>query len=302
MPPSRVKALLLAVLVVIIWSTSWIMLKYGVQGIPTLTLNGLRYTLAFLVMVPFLFLPGMRKQFTSLSRNDWKDLLLLGIVFIALAQGTLALSLVFLPATTASLIVNCTPVFVAFFGIGFLGERPRTLQWAGVGVNMLGILLYFFPVQRQDNNITGLVIAFACLLFNTAGALLSRRINRGARMNAFLVSLISLGVGGILMLLAGLAIYGLPVIRASGSGLLIWLAVVNTAVAFPLWNYSLQTLTAMESNIISNTMLIYVAILAYLILGESLTGQQVLGLVLTAVGAVMVQIQGRTPALLGDTA
>jgi uncharacterized membrane protein len=48
-------------------------------------------------------------------------------------------------------------------------------------------------------------------------------------------------------------------------------------------------------------MLIYVAILAFLILGESLTGQQVLGLVLTAVGAVMVQIKGRTPALAGDT-
>jgi drug/metabolite transporter (DMT)-like permease len=213
----------------------------------------------------------------------------------------LALSLIFLPATTASLIVNCTPVFVAFFGIGFLGERPRSLQWAGVGVNMLGILLYFFPLQRQDNNITGLVIAFSCLLFNAAGALLSRRINRGARMDAFLVSSISIGVGGILMLLAGFAIYGLPEIQTSGSGLLIWLAVVNTAVAFPLWNYSLQTLTAMESNIISNTMLIYVAILAFLILGESLTGQQVLGLVLTAVGAVMVQIKGRTPALAEDT-
>jgi uncharacterized membrane protein len=38
-------------------------------------------------------------------------------------------------------------------------------------------------------------------------------------------------------------------------------------------------------------MLIYVAILAYLMLGETLTGQQVVGLVLTALGAVVVQIQ-----------
>ncbi len=132
MPPSRIKAILLAILVVIIWSTSWILLKYGMQGVPTLTLNGLRYTLAFLVMIPFLFLPGIRKHFSSMTRKDWKDLLLLGIVFIALAQGTLALSLVFLPATTASLIVNCTPVFVAFFGIGFLSERPHTWQWIGL--------------------------------------------------------------------------------------------------------------------------------------------------------------------------
>lgn len=128
-------------------------------------------------------------------------------------------------------------------------------------------------------------------MFNTAGALLSRRINRGGRMNAFIVSTVSIGVGGIIMLVAGLVFYGMPVIQWEGSGLLVWLAVVNTAVAFPLWNYSLQTLTAMESNIISNTMLIYVAVLAYLFIGEGLTPQQVLGLVLTAVGAVLVQIQ-----------
>jgi drug/metabolite transporter (DMT)-like permease len=296
MPPSRIKAILLAILVVIIWSTSWILLKYGMQGVPILTLNGLRYTMAFLVMIPFLFLPVIRKHFSSMTGKDWKDLLLLGIVFIALAQGTLALSLVFLPATTASLIVNCTPVFVAFFGIGFLSERPQAWQWAGLAVNMVGIFLYFFPLQREDGNLTGLLIAFACLLFNTAGALLSRRINRGARINAFIVSAISIGIGGILMLISGFVIYGVPSIRVEESGMLLWLAVINTAVAFPLWNYSLQTLTAMESNIISNTMLIYVAILAFLVLGEQMTPQQVLGLVLTAVGAVMVQIQFRTSA------
>ena len=291
MPPSRIKAILFAVLVVVIWSTSWILLKSGIQGIPTLTLNGMRYTLAFLVMLPFLFLPAIKRHFARMTRRDWKDLVLLGIVFIALAQGTLALSLVFLPATTASLIVNCTPLFVAFFGIGFLDEKPQTWQWAGLGVNLFGIFLYFFPVQRQDGNPIGLIIAFICLMFNTAGALLSRRINRGGRMNAFIVSTVSIGVGGIIMLVAGLVFYGMPVIQWEGSGLLVWLAVVNTAVAFPLWNYSLQTLTAMESNIISNTMLIYVAVLAYLFIGEGLTPQQVLGLVLTAVGAVLVQIQ-----------
>ena len=294
MPPSRIKAILLAILVVIIWSTSWILLKSGIQGIPTLTLNGLRYTLAFLVMIPFLFLPNFRQHIAEMNRRDWKDLLVLGIVFIALTQGTMALSLTYLPATTASLIVNCTPLFVAFFGIGFLNERPQVWQWIGLLVNLLGIFLFFFPLQKQDGNTLGLVIAFTCLLFNTAGALLSRRINRDARLNAYIVSTVSIGVGGILMLLAGFMIFGIPAIRLEGAGLLIWLAVVNTAVAFPLWNTSLQTLTAMESNIISNTMLIFVAIFAFLLIGEQLTTQQILGLVLTAIGAILVQIQVRS--------
>ena len=291
MPPSRIKAIFLAILVVIIWATSWILLKFGMEGIPALTLNGLRYTLAFLVMVPFLFLPSVRVHFKSMAKKDWRDLVLLGLVFIALAQGTLALSLVYLPATTASLIVNCTPVFVAFFAIGFLGEKPRSWQWIGLGINMLGIFLYFFPLQIRENNLTGLAVAFICLFFNTAGALLSRRINRGGRLNAYIVSTVSIGIGGILMLVTAIFQYGMPSFSGQGVGILVWLAVINTALAFPLWYYSLQTLTAMESNIISNTMLIYVAILAFFFLGEQLTPQQIIGLILAGLGAALVQVQ-----------
>jgi drug/metabolite transporter (DMT)-like permease len=291
MPPSRIKAILLAISVVIIWSTSWILIKVGMEDIPALTLNGLRYTIAFFLMLPFLFLPKVRIHFYQMSRKDWNDLVILGIVFIGLTQGALALSLVYLPAVTASLIMNCSPVFVAFLGIGLLRERPTGLQWGGLSLNMAGVFLYFFPLQNKDNNWLGLLIALGCLFFNIIGSLLSRRINRGARMNAYIVSTVSIGVGGLMMLLAGIIMNGMPVFNLDGLMILGWLAVVNTAVAFPMWNYSLQTLTAMESNIISNTMLIYVAILAFIFLGEQLTRQQGIGLILTGVGAVLVQMQ-----------
>jgi drug/metabolite transporter (DMT)-like permease len=301
MPPSRIKAILLAILVVIIWSTSWILIKVGMEDIPALTLNGLRYTLAFFLMLPFLYLPKVRIHFHQMSRKDWNDLVILGIVFIGLTQGALALSLVYLPAVTASLIMNCTPVFVAFLGIGFLSERPTGLQWGGLSVNMAGVFLYFFPLQNKDNNWLGLLIALGCLIFNIIGSLLSRRINRGARMSAYIVSTVSIGVGGLMMLFAGIIINGVPVFNLDGLIILGWLAVVNTAVAFPMWNYSLQTLTAMESNIISNTMLIYVAILAFIFLGERLTLQQGIGLILTGVGAVLVQMQSfRNPKQHND--
>jgi len=291
MPPSRIKAILLAILVVIIWSTSWILIKVGMDDIPALTLNGLRYTIAFILMLPFLFLPKIRNHLHLMTRKDWKDLIILGIIFIGLTQGALALSLVYLPAVTASLIMNCTPVFVAFLGIGFLSERPTNLQWGGLSINMVGVLLYFFPLQNKDNNWLGLLIALGCLFFNIIGSLLSRRINRGARLNAYIVSTVSIGVGGLMMLLAGIIMNGMPEFNQEGLVILGWLALVNTALTFPLWNYSLQTLTAMESNIIGNTMLIYVAILAFIFLGEQLTSQQEIGLFLTAVGAVLVQMR-----------
>ena len=71
-----------------------------------------------------------------------------------------------------------------------------------------------------------------------------------------------------------------------------WLAVVNTALAFTLWNHTLRTLAAVESSIINSTMLIQIAILAWVFLGERITLQQGAGMILAGLGAVIVQLRG----------
>jgi len=55
---------------------------------------------------------------------------------------------------------------------------------------------------------------------------------------------------------------------------------VNTAFAFTLWNHTLRTLAAVESSIINSTMLIQIAALAWLFLGEPLTRQKIVGIAL----------------------
>ena len=72
---------------------------------------------------------------------------------------------------------------------------------------------------------------------------------------------------------------------------IIWLALVNTAFAFTLWNHTLRTLSAMESSIINNTMLFQIALLAWLFLGQTLGRRQVAGMVLAALGTLLVQMR-----------
>ncbi len=100
-----------------------------------------------------------------------------------------------------------------------------------------------------------------------------------------------MGIGGILLLDAGLLIQGLPVLSLKSWLIIIWLAVINTAFAFTLWNYTLRTLPAMESSLINNAMLIQIALLAWIFLGESLSVQKWVGVLLTAAGVVIVQFR-----------
>ena len=73
--------------------------------------------------------------------------------------------------------------------------------------------------------------------------------------------------------------------------LVAWLAVVNTALAFTLWNHTLRTLTAVESSVINNTMLPQIAILAWVFLDEPLNLRQIIGISLVGVGTLVVQLR-----------
>ncbi|NIS44506.1 MAG: DMT family transporter [candidate division Zixibacteria bacterium] len=102
-----------------------------------------------------------------------------------------------------------------------------------------------------------------------------------------------MGVGAVLLLGSGLVIEDLTPISLNGWLVIAWLAVVNTAFAFTLWNVTLQELTAVESNIINNTMLIQIAILAWIFLGERLDAIGIFGLALAAVGVLIVNLKPR---------
>ncbi|HXV99759.1 MAG TPA: EamA family transporter, partial [Anaerolineae bacterium] len=50
---AHLKTILQALLVTFLWSTSWVLIKFGLRDIPALTFAGLRYSLAFLCLLPF---------------------------------------------------------------------------------------------------------------------------------------------------------------------------------------------------------------------------------------------------------
>ena len=293
-PISRhLKAVLLAVLVTFIWSTSWIFIKFGLKEIPPLTFAGLRYFLAFLCLFPFLFQKDNLNQVKHFHKSDWIQLILLGIVSYSFAQGFQYLGLSFLPTVTVGLLLNLTSLFVAFSGMFVLKEKPSSLQWFGVGVNLLGILIYFLPIGFQNGGWLGFLFVGISLLANIVGSLQGRAINRSEKYNVLVVTIISMGIGSTIMLVSGLIMQGLPKISLTGWGIVFLLAVLNTAFAFTVWNYIQRTLPAMESSFINSTNIVQIAILSWIFLGEKLTGREIFGLALTVLGVLIVQINIR---------
>jgi len=288
---SRVRASLLALLVTFLWSTSWVLIKWGLADIPPLTFAGLRYGIAFLILLPAAW--RRREEVRALSRADWGRLAVLGVVFYALTQGGQFMTLTHLDAITFSLILSFTPVLVASVGSTLLRERPSRLQWAGIALTLAGAAAYFAPSIETGWGLLGLLLAVGTLASNAGAATLGRSVNRRRPASPVVITTISMGIGAACLLGIGLGTQGMPSLRLSSWGIVLWLAVVNTAIAFTIWNRTLRVLSATESSVVNNTMLIQIALLAWIFLGESLTLLEIVALLVVAAGTLLVQLRRR---------
>jgi drug/metabolite transporter (DMT)-like permease len=277
--------------VTFLWSTSFIIIKWGLVEIPPITFAGLRYILAFFCFIPFLINKKYILEIKQLKSVQWKKLILLGFMFYTFTQGAQFLGLSLLPSVTVSLMLNFTPLIVAIMGIFLINEKPSILQWTGAILFIFGIITYFFPISLIGSQSIGLIIMFIGVLANAASAVIGRDINRNKNISPIVVTFISMGIGAVILLIIGITMSGFPVISLKTWLFIIWLAAINTAFAFTLWNLTLRSLTAMESSIINGTMLIQIAILAWYFLGENISFQEGFGMIIAGVGAVLVQIK-----------
>jgi drug/metabolite transporter (DMT)-like permease len=86
-----------------------------------------------------------------------------------------------------------------------------------------------------------------------------------------------------------LATEGAPRLELSGVAVVVWLAVVNTAFAYILYNHALQARTAFEVSALASLSPLVTAIGAWLFLAEPLIAPQIVGMIIMVSGVFLIQ-------------
>jgi drug/metabolite transporter (DMT)-like permease len=285
------KAVLQALFVVFLWATSWILIKIGIKDIPPIIFAGLRYFIAFIGLLILIFVNGIQNEIREMPKSIRGQLTILGILFYAGTQGAIFVALAYLPAVTVNLLWSFSSIVVAIFGIFWLAENPTWSQWGGILIATIGAIIYFIPLSFPQQQLFGVAVAGIGVLANAVSSIMGRSINRSGKYHPLVVTVITMGTGSIILLLAGIIVEGLPDINLQSWAIILWLALVNTAFAFTLWNHTLRTLTAMESSIINGTMMVWIPIFAILFLRETITGKEIVGLIIVGAGTIIVQLK-----------
>ena len=110
-------------------------------------------------------------------------------------------------------------------------------------------------------------------------------------MGTIPLTAIPLGIGGGVLLVMALGWEGLPRLPLPAWGIVGGLALVNTALAYLVYNHALRSLTATEANVILNLSPLGTALLAWVTLGETLSPLRIVALATVLLGAGLVQVR-----------
>ena len=293
---SRGVAYAVAVLVTILWSSSYVFIKLGLEEVPPLYFAAVRYALAFaiLALVDLLSLKGRRAPGGSHPPRvaSWV-LLVAGVAGYTIAQGFQYVGLFFLPAVTTSFLLNFTPIFVLLIGMVALNEKPSGLQVSGLAVALAGAYLFFFESISWQGERLGVAGVIVSGVGWAVYMIIGRRLQTTNSLGSLRLTTVTMGVGVVGMFILSAATEEFVPLTPSLILVVVWLATVNTALAFFLWNWVLKTLPSYELTVVQNLMLVEIALFAFFFLQETITWLMVVGITLVLGGVLAVQLRSR---------
>jgi drug/metabolite transporter (DMT)-like permease len=270
---------------VLVWSSGYIAGPYGVTAMAPLTLGGVRFALAtLLVTILARALRGpLRIERATVVRIAGVGLVMNGLQFSAMYLAFEA----GLGATLGALLHSLSPVLTVLLAGVLLGERLSPTQVVGFVVGVAGVLLVLGPDVEAAGGVTGVLWAVVSVLGLSLGTLGQRWI--GHAPDPFWSAAIQFGVSAPPVLLLALAVEGTDTVydvRRAGIALL-YLAVVNSIIGLALLGLLVRAQSAGVAASIFFLMPPVTAVLAWAFLGETLSALELVGLVVAVTGVAI---------------
>ena len=173
MRPGHLAIAAAPVLFVLLWSTGFIGARYGLPYIEPLTFLAVRMAFVVLIMAAIAIIgrarvPNAREVQHALVAGSLVHGLYLGGVFTAISQGV--------PAGISALIPGLQPILTSTIANRFMGERVTGIQWFGLVLGLLGVVLVMHDREIiLAGSLLGWIASFLSLIGITLGTLYQKR-------------------------------------------------------------------------------------------------------------------------------
>jgi len=277
----------------IFWAFSFIWFKEANKSFPPITIVFIRLIFSVIFLTTYLIIT---KSFMKIKKGDLKLFLTLAMFepfFYFLGES---FGLTYVSATVCSVLISTIPVFATMGAWLIFKERLSMINYAGIILSFLGVLVFILNKYGTFSyNIKGLgLILLAVLSAVGYNLTLSRLVERYRPV--YIVNVQNI-IGATLFLPLFLVLdfsqFIITPITFNMFKPIIELAVFASCGAFILYAYSVSNIGITKANVFTNCIPVFTALFSFLLLGEKLTVQNIIGMIIVISGLFMSQMNSR---------
>lgn len=294
------RALLIATLCVI-WGSTWLAIKFAMDGVPPFLAAGVRFAVAAAVLGWLSAAGGV--PFPRGARLH-AGLLALGLTTFVVSYGAVYWGEQYIASGLSAVLFSTYPLFVLLLAhVAVVAEPIRPRRMAGVVVGFLGVVLIFRSDLAADHP-RAMAGALATMVSPIASALSSVGVKRwGQGLHPYVLTTLPMTYGAVGLLAASAALEPWDSVRWSASAgvATLYLALFGSVIAFVTYYRVLKEVAVSSLALITYVFPVVALALGWLVLGETLRGEALAGAGAIVVGIALATSGRRVrPASLPD--
>ena len=288
---------LLFALICLIWGSTWVVIKIGLEGMPPFLGAGLRFLLATLLVG--LVLAARRKRL-RLTRDDKVCVLSLGLLVFWIDYAAVYWAELRISSGLTAIIFSTMPLMASLLSAYW--TRSETLtgrKVAGIVVGILGTALLFWPHEHLGYQQTlGMLAALGGCLSATINLVTMKKY--GHNSDPFVLNFFGMGLGAACLLVMSAALEDWHTVVWTRSNVLaiLYLSVFGSVIAFSSYYYLIKKMDATIVSLSTLIIPIVALILGRAFLGEMVTPLAVAGIVTILAGVAIAILPSQSSSKL----
>lgn len=263
----------------IIWGSTYFVIRIGVESWPPLTMAGVRFLTAGILLMAFLLLRGHKLP----PLRPLLNAALIGFLLLAVGNGMVTVAEhQNVPSGIAAVVVATVPLFTLCFSRLF-GIKTRKLEWVGIAIGLAGIIMLNSGGNLSGNPWGAILILIGSISW-AFGSVYGSRITLPVGMMAGAIEMLAAGV--VLMIasmIAGEKLTALP--SLSGFLAVGYLALFGSIIAINAYMYLIRNVSPALA-----TSYAYVNPVVAVLLGTGLGGETLSKIEWLALGVIVFAV------------
>ena len=262
-----------------VWGSAFMFIKIATPELGPIALVNIRLAVAGLIFIPFLLQQKYLKHF----RSNLKNILVLSVINTALPFSLFAYASLESSSNMLSILNGTTAIMAVVISTIWLKIRLNFFQIMGVFIGLFGIVVLANP----DNVYISMKATIFCLSAAFCYALSANYIQKFAyKTNTIVLIGWSLVIASVLLL--PITFFNLPSQFPSNNVIfsILWLGVISTGVAFLGYVRLIEKVGAVKTATVAYFIPVFGVIWGYVFLGEPITLQILVGMILILIGIV----------------